>query len=102
MSHVSHTNNALVILYESTGKLLPTICFQQTATPVTHCNSLQHPATSVQVNCCQRLVDNKVWEDVSSGVPDCFCRDVLVNSRYKTAAVCNLRQVRLCASVEAV
>lgn len=45
------------------------------------------------VNCCQKLDDDKVWEDEISGVPDCFCRDVLSRSRYKTTAVCNLRQV---------
>jgi hypothetical protein len=27
-----------------------------------------------KVDCCQKLVENKVWEDVETGVPDCFCR----------------------------
>jgi len=45
-----------------------------------------------QVNCCQRLVDKTIWEDISTGVPDCFCRDILVQSGYKTTAICNLQQ----------
>ena len=27
-------------------------------------------------DCCQKLVEDKVWEDVETGVPDCFCRCV--------------------------
>jgi hypothetical protein len=27
-----------------------------------------------KVDCCQKLVENKIWEDVETGVPDCFCR----------------------------
>jgi hypothetical protein len=45
-----------------------------------------------QVNCCQNIVEDKVWEDAITGVPDCMCRDILTQSRYKTTAVCNLRQ----------
>jgi len=45
-----------------------------------------------QVDCCQKLADDKVWEDVDTGVPECLCRDILTQSRYKTTAVCNLRQ----------
>eukprot|EP00960_Hanusia_phi_P048084 758760-Hanusia_phi.AAC.5 len=45
------------------------------------------------VDCCQKVNKVKQWEDVRTGVPDCFCRDVLMQSEYKTSSFCMLQQV---------
>jgi len=44
------------------------------------------------VDCCQKVNKVKQWEDVRTGVPDCFCRDVLMQSEYKTSSFCMLQQ----------
>lgn len=45
-----------------------------------------------QINCCHYVNNVLMWEDADSGVPDCFCRDVLTQSWYKTVAFCALEQ----------
>ncbi|EKX55276.1 hypothetical protein GUITHDRAFT_131517 [Guillardia theta CCMP2712] len=44
------------------------------------------------VDCCQKINKVKQWEDVRTGVPDCFCRDILMQSEYKTSSFCMLQQ----------
>jgi len=44
------------------------------------------------VNCCGRLKENEIWEDKVTGVPNCFCRDLLQQTGYKTVAKCMLKQ----------
>ena len=44
------------------------------------------------INCCRRLREDADWEKEETGVPDCFCRDLLQFTGYKTTAWCNLKQ----------
>lgn len=45
-----------------------------------------------QIDCCQYLNNDLIWEDAETGVPDCFCRDVLSTSWYKSIGFCALQQ----------
>lgn len=44
------------------------------------------------IDCCRSMNNPSVWEDSETGVPDCFCRDIVVRSFYKTTAICMLPQ----------
>ena len=44
------------------------------------------------VDCCVSMDNPSVWEDTETGVPDCFCRDIVIRSFYKTTAFCMLEQ----------
>jgi len=45
-----------------------------------------------EVNCCKKLNKDSIWDDRTTGVPDCFCRDLLTETEYKTAGFCALQQ----------
>mmetsp|Transcript_54970 Transcript_54970/g.128573 ORF Transcript_54970/g.128573 Transcript_54970/m.128573 type:complete len:401 (+) Transcript_54970:140-1342(+) len=58
-------------------------------------NEITNWATTswAEVDCCKRLTDDNIWEHRSTGVPDCFCRDFLKETEYKTVGFCALEQV---------
>ena len=55
-----------------------------------------------QVNCSQRLVDKSIWEDISTGVPDCFCRDRVDPKLQQSAIHSRCVKMRCATSTESL